>query len=92
VWDQRLELESTLQVASFDRFRHLLAGEFEIAEHSIVRDTNFVIDLDFDSFQMFRLAIFIEMLAPIDIPDSIDLQALTVGAVYDHYAVEAAVL
>jgi acyl carrier protein len=81
-----------VQVIGFERFRTLLAQELEIAEDALTREARFVLDLDFDSFQLFRLAIFVEMLAPVDIPAEIDIETLTVGAVYEHYAVEAALL
>jgi acyl carrier protein len=81
-----------MKVLAPDRFVKLLATEFELDPVCLVRATRFVGDLDFDSFQFFRLAVFIEMLAPIDVPDDVDLDALTVGALYDFYAVEAALI
>jgi hypothetical protein len=81
-----------MKIVGFDHFCTLFRDEFVLGDDSLSRDTRLIHDLAFDSLQLFRLAIFVEMLAPIDLPAEIDFDALTLGAVYDHYAVTAALL
>jgi acyl carrier protein len=81
-----------MRVLSFERFKRLFADEFELDEGELSRDTRLVTELAFDSFELFRVAIVVEMLAPIDMPENVDIDSLTLGQVYDHYAVNAAVL
>jgi acyl carrier protein len=81
-----------MKIVGFDRFCTLFRAEFALEEGSLARDSRLVYDLGFDSLQLFRLSIFVEMLAPIDLPAEIDFDALTLGSVYDHYAVTAALL
>jgi acyl carrier protein len=81
-----------MKIVGFDRFCSLFRDEFELDDRPLSRDTHLVNDLGFDSLELFRLAILVEMLAPIDLPDEIDFNTLTIGSVYDHYAVTAALL
>lgn len=78
-------------VIAYDRFVGILAEEFEISKGNLTRETRFVDDLAFDSFQFFRLAVLIEMLLPgAEVPIDVVLDSLTVGDVYSFYAVQAA--
>jgi len=81
-----------MKIVGFDRFCTLLAQEFDVDASTLSRDTHVVDELAFDSLELLRLSIFIEMLAPIDMPTDVDFKALTLGAVYDHYAVNAATI
>jgi acyl carrier protein len=76
---------------AWERFRDLLAEEFELESSDIVKETAFVPDLGFDSIEFLRLSCFITTLYGGDIiDDQLDLRLLTAGALYDRYVVEAA--
>lgn len=79
-----------MKILSFDQFRRNVSIEFSLEVDDLSRDTRLVADLDFDSFQLFRLFILVESLAPIDIPEGLDIAALDLGGVYDHYVQSAA--
>jgi acyl carrier protein len=81
-----------MRIVGYERFCALFREEFGLHDTELSSETNLVNDLAFDSLELFRLAILIEMLAPIDMPADIDFDALTIGAVYHHYAVTAALL
>ncbi len=81
-----------MTTVTMSRFVALFAREFDLEEDHLTRNTCIVHDLGFDSLELFRLMIFLEMLAPIDLPEDINLDDLTIGTVYDHYAAEAALL
>jgi acyl carrier protein len=78
-----------VQIVTAERFITLFANEFQLDEQTLSRDTYIVQDLDFDSLELFRLMLFVEMLAPIDLPDRVNFDELTLGSIYDHYAAEA---
>lgn len=76
-------------VLPFEVFRERFAAEFDLPLDSVNADSRLIDDLGFDSFELFRTAIFLEMLTPIDLPDEFAVTALTLGDVYQFYAVEA---
>ena len=77
-------MSSGTTLLSFERFCHLLSVEFDF-EIAITRDTRLVDLLRLDSFELLRIAVFMESLAPIERPDEIDSSTLSVGTLYDAY-------
>jgi acyl carrier protein len=79
-----------VQIVGFDRFLEILRAEFELDSTPLDRETFFVEDLDFDSFEFLRLVLVVEELAPeLEIPEELALEELTVGGLYDFYAVNS---
>jgi hypothetical protein len=79
-----------MKVLGYDQFSGHFVTEFEFPPSKLSRSTRLVQDFDFDSFQFFRLAIFLDSLIPTELPEDLDLETITLGNVYDFYAVQAA--
>lgn len=68
----------------FERFAHVVRTEFQLEPAiKLVRSMTIVHDLEFDSFDLFRLALLAESLRPgFDPPADVDLYAITLGDVH----------
>jgi len=78
------------EIVAFVRFCKLFGREFDVDPGSLSEDTLLSSFLRLDSFELLRLAIFLESLTPVDLPDVVDPSTLTMGNIYNVYAVAAA--
>ena len=79
-----------LRVLTLDVFLSRFAAEFQLPLDALSEHTRLIEDLGFDSFELFRVMIFLEMLTPVDLPEDLSLESLTLRMVYDFYVAEAA--
>jgi acyl carrier protein len=77
------------EIVAFERFCKLFGREFDIEPDALRQDTLLSSLLRLDSFELLRIAIFLESLTPVDLPDAVDPNTLTVGHLYNVYAVAA---
>jgi acyl carrier protein len=70
---------------TFDEFCSQLRLEFDIdEEHELSRSTSFQDDLQFDSLELMRLGVFVELVSDaFFVADELDIDGLTIGACFD---------
>ncbi len=73
-----------------EQFIRLLAIEFDLQEENLRPGSRLADHLEFDSLEILRLAVFLEMLVPFDLPEGADFDSLTVGDIYGLYCAEYA--
>lgn len=80
-----------MRVLEFEEFAERFAVEFDVAEERrpLPSSTRLVADLDFDSLDLFRVSILLDVLAEVLVPEDLDaLDDFTLGDVHYYYRVQ----
>ena len=81
----------TVRVLEFEEFAERFAVEFDVAEERrpLLSSTRLVADLGFDSLDLFRVSILLDVLAEVLVPEDLDaLDDFTLGDVHYYYRVQ----
>ncbi len=80
-----------MRILGFDEFAERFAIEFDVAEERrpLPASTRLVADLGFDSLDLFRVSILLDVLAEVLVPEDLDaLDDFTLGDVHYYYQVQ----
>lgn len=80
-----------MRILSYDEFAERFAIEFDVAEERrpLPPTTRLVADLGFDSLDLFRVSILLDVLAEVLVPEDLDaLDDFTLGDVHYYYQVQ----
>lgn len=80
-----------MRVLEFEEFAERFAVEFDVAEERrpLLSSTRLVADLGFDSLDLFRVSILLDVLAEVLVPEDLDaLDDFTLGDVHYYYRVQ----
>lgn len=76
-------------VLSFDAFVVRFAAEFDMPVEGLKSSTLLFGELGFDSLEFLRASIFLDSLAPFDVPPDLDHEAITLDDLYRFYCLNA---
>jgi len=80
-----------VRILGYDEFAERFAIEFDVAEERrpLPPTTRLVADLGFDSLDLFRVSILLDVLAEVLVPEDLDaLDDFTLGDVHYYYQVQ----
>lgn len=80
-----------MRILGYDEFAERFAIEFDVAEEHrpLPPTTRLVADLGFDSLDLFRVSILLDVLAEVLVPEDLDaLDDFTLGDVHYYYQVQ----
>ncbi len=80
-----------MRILGYDEFAERFAIEFDVAEERrpLPPTTRLVADLGFDSLDLFRVSILLDVLAEVLVPEDLDaLDDFTLGDVHYYYQVQ----
>lgn len=77
-----------MTILSSEEFLARFAVEFDLGEQPVSTSTRVVADLDFDSLDLLRLSVFLDVIGDAVVPEGLEeLADFTLGDIYHYYRV-----